>query len=29
MMVMKAKAVRETITAIEASSDSPELIGIQ
>jgi hypothetical protein len=29
LMLMKAKCVRETIRAIEASSDSPELIGIE
>jgi hypothetical protein len=29
LMVMKANCVRETITAIEASSDAPELIGIK
>ncbi len=29
LMIMKAKCVRETITAIEASTDSPELIRIK
>ena len=29
LMMMKAKCVRETIRAIQASTDSPELIGIQ
>ncbi len=29
LMLMKAKCVRETIRAIEASTDKPELIGIQ
>ena len=29
LMTMKAKCVRETIRAIEASTDSPELIGIE
>jgi hypothetical protein len=28
-MRMKAKSVRETISAIEASTDAPELIRIQ
>ena len=29
LMIMKAKCVRETIRAIQASTDSPELIGIK
>jgi len=29
LMTMKAKSVRETIAAIEASTDSPELIRIR
>ena len=29
LMIMKAKCVRETIRAIHASTDKPELIGIQ
>ena len=29
LMIMKAKCVRETIRAIEASTDKPELVGIQ
>jgi hypothetical protein len=29
LMRMKARNVRETITAIEASTDSPQLIGIK
>ncbi len=29
LMIMKAKCVRETIRAIEASTDSPELVSIK
>ena len=29
LMLMKAKCVRDTIHAIEASTDKPELIGIK
>ena len=29
LMLMKAKCVRETITAIESSTDSPELIRLK